>query len=204
MDTLRKAERSRDVERGISVLFDKANAEIEKIKNIENADYSKILSFKNTLSEKFEKLKTLDEAVMNFLLDKEDSDLDAEEQLSTDFSIMFKTEIIKIDSFIDKTVKIASSERSFSSSASASNVKLPHIEIKTFDGQPSNWQTFIDSFECAIDKNDSLSPIQKLTYLKNLVEKDAASTLEGTNNNYELVTNSYKFLHICKNLFLWK
>ena len=39
-------------------------------------------------------------------------------------------------------------------------VKLPSINKNFFDGKPENWHTFIDSFECAIDKNDTLSDIQ--------------------------------------------
>ena len=45
-------------------------------------------------------------------------------------------------------------------------VKLPAINIKSLDGEPENWHRFIDSFECAIDKNDTLSDIQKMNYLR--------------------------------------
>ena len=43
-------------------------------------------------------------------------------------------------------------------------VKLFIINIKNFDGEPENWHKFIDSFECAIDKNDTLPDIQKMNY----------------------------------------
>ena len=45
-------------------------------------------------------------------------------------------------------------------------VKLPAINIKSCDGEPENWHRFIGSFECATDKNDTLSDIQKMNYLK--------------------------------------
>ena len=56
-------------------------------------------------------------------------------------------------------------------------MKLPTINIKRFDGEPENWYTFIDSFECAIDKSDTLLDIQKMNYLKNLVEGKAATII---------------------------
>ena len=45
-------------------------------------------------------------------------------------------------------------------------VKLPTVNIKSFDGEPENWHTFIDSFGCAIDKNETLPDFQKMNYLK--------------------------------------
>ena len=45
-------------------------------------------------------------------------------------------------------------------------MKLPTVNIKSFDGEPENWHTFIDSFGCAIDKNETLPDFQKMNYLK--------------------------------------
>ena len=42
-----------------------------------------------------------------------------------------------------------------------------------------SWHTFIDSFECAIDKNDDLSNVQKMNYLKNLVVEGEAAATSG-------------------------
>ena len=64
-------------------------------------------------------------------------------------------------------------------------VKLPI----SFDGEPENWHTFIDSFECAIDKSDTLSGIQKTNYLRNFVEGKAAtitSSIKLANENYNM------------------
>ena len=43
-------------------------------------------------------------------------------------------------------------------------VKLPQINIKSFDGKPENWYKSIDSFQCATDKNETLPDIQKINY----------------------------------------
>ena len=66
-------------------------------------------------------------------------------------------------------IKTEDNSKYFRPTTSASSfVKLPSINIKSFHGIKENWHTFIDSFECALDKNDTLSDIQKMNYLKTL------------------------------------
>ena len=67
------------------------------------------------------------------------------------------------------------------------NIKLPTIHMKSFNGDPLQWLTFWDSFNAAINMNDELSPIEKMTYLTGLLEGDAARTIAGlplTTENY--------------------
>ena len=74
-------------------------------------------------------------------------------------------------------------------------VKLPSFSIQKFNGEPENWPTFIDSFEPAVDKNDSLSKVQKTNYLKNLNEGKAASVIKNiklSNENYKLCLDLLK------------
>ena len=69
------------------------------------------------------------------------------------------------------------------------NIRLPKIEIKKFSGDATEWQTFIDSFTCAIHENKSISNVEKMNYLINLLDGEAASTVKGLplcNNNYEV------------------
>ena len=54
------------------------------------------------------------------------------------------------------------------------HVKLPKIEITKFSGDPTEWQTFFDSFECSIHKSESLSRIEKMNYLINMITGEAA------------------------------
>ena len=84
-------------------------------------------------------------------------------------------------------------------------MKLPTINIKSFDGEPENWHTFIDPFECAIDKNDTLSDIQKMNYLKNLGEGKAAtitSSIKLANENYNICFNLLKERYEDKQLMI--
>lgn len=46
------------------------------------------------------------------------------------------------------------------------SVKLPDINLPTFDGSLQNWLEFRDVFESLIHKNESLSDIQRFHYLR--------------------------------------
>ena len=97
------------------------------------------------------------------------------------------------DSF-SETAENNSRDVRLSTSATAF-VKLPTINMKRFNGKIENWHIFIDSFECAIDTNDTFSDIQKMNYLKNLVEDKAAtiiSSIKLANENYNICLNLLK------------
>ncbi|GBO41698.1 hypothetical protein AVEN_214366-1 [Araneus ventricosus] len=69
-----------------------------------------------------------------------------------------------------------------------SNVKLPQITICTFNGDCSEWLNFYNSFEVAIHNNESLSKIEKFTYLKSYLRGTALTAISGfslTNENYD-------------------
>ena len=49
-----------------------------------------------------------------------------------------------------------------------SNSKLPKLVLKSYSGNPAEFMPFWDSFSAAIDKNSSLTDIEKMTHLKTL------------------------------------
>ena len=66
--------------------------------------------------------------------------------------------------------------------------KLPKITLPRFSGEVTKFQPFWDRFESAVDKNMSLSPVDKFNYLHALVEGPAARSIQGlqlTEVNYE-------------------
>ena len=74
-------------------------------------------------------------------------------------------------------------------------MKLPTISRKSFDGKLERCHTFIDSLDCAADKNATLSDIQKMNYLKNLVKGKVAtiiSSIKLANENYNICLNLLK------------
>ncbi|UYV84382.1 hypothetical protein LAZ67_X001975 [Cordylochernes scorpioides] len=75
-----------------------------------------------------------------------------------------------------------------------SNVKLPKFNLPVFSGEMSQWLSFKDLFLVTIDKNTTLSDIQKLQYLHSSLKGDAARIIKGfpiTENNY---TQAWKTL----------
>jgi len=79
------------------------------------------------------------------------------------------------------------------------NVKLPTITLPTFNGQYSQWLQLKDAFLSLIDKNPTLSDIQKLQYLRGTLKNEALQFVEGletTSENYkttwELLNNHYE------------
>ena len=72
--------------------------------------------------------------------------------------------------------------------SSESSVKLPKITIKKFDGKPVHRTTFWDSCNVTVHLNESLSKVQKFTYLLSLLEGTASDTVSGftlTGSNYD-------------------
>ena len=70
--------------------------------------------------------------------------------------------------------------------------------MKKFSGRIQEWQEFWDSFESAIDKNESLSVVDKFAYLRSLVVELASLTIAGfslSSANYtaavEVLKNRY-------------
>ena len=57
--------------------------------------------------------------------------------------------------------------------------KLPKLEVKKFKGDVCKQQEFWDSFESSIHSSDCLSDVDKLNYLKGLLEESAKSCILG-------------------------
>jgi len=57
--------------------------------------------------------------------------------------------------------------------------RLPKLPLPTFNSQPLQWQPFWDAFTAAVDSNPSLTPGQKMNYLRAQLEGDAARVIGG-------------------------
>ena len=77
---------------------------------------------------------------------------------------------------------------SSASSPGKTQIKLPKLELKKFNGDHSKWISFLDTFEASVHKNENLSPIDKFNYLISLLERSAAEAISGltlTASNYD-------------------
>ena len=55
--------------------------------------------------------------------------------------------------------------------------KLPKLEARKFGGNISEWQEFWDSFESAINRNETIAEIDKFSYLRGLLIEPARSAI---------------------------
>ena len=65
------------------------------------------------------------------------------------------------------------------SSQSYQKAKLPKLQVKPFNGEPTEYQSFIDNFKSAIDSNTILTNVDKFVYLKNLLQGKVAYAIQG-------------------------
>jgi len=66
------------------------------------------------------------------------------------------------------------------SSPGSKGVKLPKIDVPTFDGNLLNWNTFWEQFEVSVHSKTGLSDAEKLVYLQHALKGGAAKqAIEG-------------------------
>ncbi|XP_076384451.1 uncharacterized protein LOC143263146 [Megalopta genalis] len=66
-------------------------------------------------------------------------------------------------------------------------VKLPEMRLPTFDGTIENWSSFYDLFSSTIDRNENLTLVHKLQYLRSTLTGKAAACIKSlitTDVNY--------------------
>jgi len=74
------------------------------------------------------------------------------------------------------------------------DVRLPKLELPTFNGNPLEWQSFWQIFESAVD-SQRIPNVQKINYLFSRLKDAAYRAVEGyavTNDNYPLVVEALK------------
>ena len=160
--------------------YDGENEEIE----------AELKACKEVLVEKLAVLKELDEEILGL------TNIEEEINTSGDFSKETKKCIIEIDNALRRNTKVSQENKpaeqnatiSVQPKSSESSVKLPKITIKKFDGKPVHWTTFWDSYNVTVHLKESLSKVQKFTYLLSLVEGTASDTVSGftlADSNYD-------------------
>ncbi|XP_018397730.1 PREDICTED: uncharacterized protein LOC108775780 [Cyphomyrmex costatus] len=95
--------------------------------------------------------------------------------------------------------RVAASPSRWSSSVvsreSFGHIRLPKLELPKFSGKYDEWCPFFDSFNSLIHENASLSPVQRLQYLRASLTGDAfkvISALEISDTNYQVAWDLLK------------
>ena len=130
---------------------------------------------KITLEERLKTIRELDNQILDLLIEEQDIEL----------------EITDAGQFNDLIYETLQNEHAIVSGGVAyggAKAKLPKLIIRKFYGEAHKFQEFWDSFRSSVHDNPSLSPIDKLNYLRTLIENPAYSTIAGlslTEANYE-------------------
>lgn len=127
-----------------------------------------------------------DEAIQKEI--DEQSAKDAENLIAIDTVVAkYTTAIKRINR--KRTYSVANGRDSSASSLShPTPVKLPKLQLVSFDGNVLKWNEFWDCFKASVHQNESLSEVDKMNYLKaqlSGVAKEAIAGLASTTANYE-------------------
>ena len=160
---------------------------------ISNINIISLRSTKNNFVDKLNKVKELDDKILDLLSDKpNDYEKELEQNLCREYSDF---ELIALaDQFLD-TLNLNTSQAYAASSSvpvgSSSNnfrTNLPKWITKQFDGDILNWQTFWDQYYSSVHVKTNINEIYKFTYLKSLLSESDFETISGltlTSDNYE-------------------
>ena len=164
------------VEREIRDLIGSDNYEIVKLKGLQNSYVDNI-----------EKIKVLDNKIIDLLDDDAyDNELTATltyHEGSFELLALLDSKTTPTTTQITPTVPPA--DESLASRSLRNFTKLPRMEIKKFDGNILNWQSFWDQFASAVHERRELTDIDKFNYLKSLLTDRAEEVIKGLALNAE-------------------
>ena len=119
-------------------------------------------SLQSTLVEKMERLKVLDDEILEGLT--EEAEILAEIDRASEIRLGMQKGIFAVEKFFKEKEKKPTSNVPVRSDYSVSNAKLPKLAIKPFSGNPLDYQSFWDTFTAAVHSNATLDDILKFTY----------------------------------------
>ena len=97
----------------------------------------------------------------------EDAEIDNECAAHSEYEIKVMDYMARMTQYLSVNKHVESSNASGSSTGSSGNVqvKLPKIELPTFDGDILCWQSYYQSVKVSIVDNSTLADVQKLEYI---------------------------------------
>ena len=79
--------------------------------------------------------------------------------------------------------------------STSKGVKLPKIDVPTFNGNILNWGTFWEQFSVAVHNHDNISDSEKLVYLRHsLRDSKALKAIEGLSHSREHYVEAIELL----------
>lgn len=191
-----------------------ATRHVNKAKTLLEGDCTNLESLGITLNNLQSKLSEV-EAYHIKLLEKyfEENHFSDEEQQNkfideqADYQDEVSSYIFRLKEKI-KSLNINKAENSDNNSNTKSevNIKLPQIQLERFDGSYAKWTSFWDCFQSNIHDRSDLTNVNKLTYLKSILDgnaKERVRNLPVTDANYDKVITILKNTYADTNKIKW-
>ena len=156
------------------------------VHEFEPTDEAKLRQFQITLQEKLDTLKTLDEEILDGI--EEEGEILDEIEDAGKFRERIHGAMVEIEYVLCKAPENQEVPWPFSGHYAGKQTKLPKLVLKKFSSEPSDWQSFWDSFRSAVRENTGLSDVDKFNYLKGFLDSSTASTIASlplTSANFE-------------------
>ena len=140
--------------------------------------------------------------------------------ISDEQKSILKTELMKFEEDFDEAICLAKSlipspkitssfiegdSHSRNETRIEARIKLPTLNLPRFEGSYEGWTEFVDSFDGIVHSNVTLTPSQKLQYLKSAVHGEAAKviqTLKVSDSNYPIAWSLLRTRYERKNLIV--
>lgn len=123
-------------------------------------------------------------SIIDLLANVDGSDLNAEDAVRIEADTCYYSSSALYETLFEKSENAAN--QSFTQTP---NVKLPKIKLPNFNGEFKSWPTFYDLFLSLIDKNQSLTNVEKFQYLLSALSDNVLPIVNGlpvTDNNYTI------------------
>ena len=114
---------------------------------------------------------------------EDDAKFNAEVDNATEFDIHCGIAIARLTALIEnykKRLELSdptTSRRSFSPRSAGGKLRSPKLNLPTFSGSYTEWMSFFDLFNAAVNSNTQLSVSEKLNYLRACLKGDAAKLI---------------------------
>ena len=150
-----------------------------------------LMCYKDTIEEKLKNVLKLSEEIQDTM---DDEEFQEDFEKYTDIEVSGRRDLSTLANFIERKHKSLFTLTQSPNPVpvvekSSGRVKLPRFEIKKFNGDPTRWKSFIESFDAAVHANEALTDIEKMNFLVNYVEDEAENVIKGlmlSNDNYSV------------------
>ena len=177
--------------RTVTIIEQLASTELS---NITNGVRQHLVSSEQVLNQTLSDLTSLDGQIHDQLSPDE---IPADDEKCFEYQEKIFQAIAVAKDSLERAIKaeVASQRQQAPPSANVSrqqstdHLKLPRLDLLTFDGTYTKWVSFFDLFQGAVHNNADLSDSQKLFYLKSALKGEAKkllSTVTVTDSNYHV------------------